>query len=676
MEHPKVCALSDEIWTLVSGLLPALDLMALYLCGSSVLCARLSRAVETFHSVRTSDRALSWPKCFKRFPALRNVFLGYPALQDRPNYVQGVDLTVLPPSLEKLTLKFDNAFACLLDPLLTPDNDDIVHPRLMKGLPTMFPRLNTLYWQTLSNEDTNSWSFREFFEDLAMLPHLRDIGDPDHLKQHWSWSEFAAIPTTIQRLNMVNLKLHNFSECLFPPTLTSFTFLYPHKCDVNQLLSKLPQSMTTLNLYTTGIETSELAPLLSLTHLTSLRISLAKFDTTFAKNLPTSLTYLVASAQGLDIESLAFLPRRLTSLLLDTRRIYSPVPTANVPEHGLQVSTLDSVSTQLPLSITRMSRSLFDIFSPKQWKNLPKGMDLTLTPRDKKLLQIGSGDAEEHLMHLPTALQALKLVSFSPGSVKMIPSAAYLAKLQLVFQNQEEDAKALLAEISNVCRNLAKLEVSSSVALNSNSFDSFRCGLRKLTLSGTFGREDPGQETTSPDLLVNLFKLTPSFGLLDTRHHWYRHLEKLDLEEAVFPQLVLPVTWFDSLPRTLTLLRLGYKADSKGPCLPTEVLAHLPPRLLVLCLTISAVDSNYFARLPRTLESLSIGGPESDWKLEQVTDMPKSIRKLELPPIAPCERVQTNGGWLEKTKTGLREKLPNLTSFTTSISPQGPVSFC
>lgn len=292
----SLATLPDETLANVLSCSGASDMViSLWLCGDSALNTRISRRGCTSFDANVEE-VRKWPALLSRLPSLKRFALRTNHLHDEVEKFTR-QLKTLPSTLEELELELPIAWMCFVD---------LEHGRPLWSIRELFPSLRVL--KAVSNRSIVGSAIHLSPEFLRSLPDsLVDFHFDSPLPD-----ETDALPRNLESLRISNhghsLSVSQLSS--LPPKLTSCYGLnrdsrglsWPH----------MPRSITAgdffLSLLHKDISTT-LPPLLK-----TLELNLMTRDAF----LPSTLTCLSIAYTSISPTQMAWLPRSLTDLKVET----------------------------------------------------------------------------------------------------------------------------------------------------------------------------------------------------------------------------------------------------------------------------------------------------------------------------------------------------------------------
>lgn len=525
----------------------------------------MSRSIRNLSVIYGGQRLAKWPGLLSSFQALSRLSLR--AIQQNSLcFVEGVDMEMVPRSVEEIELQTLNGFASFFSSIV-PGRVPTPEELLLR-----FPKLTSL---TLSSLDIKSLPTRvdlgEHRSALCRLPllslRLQHIPYPS--------DELYALPRSLTILELsIAPEAQDWANARLPPRLT---YLSLSGVNTFRFITKVPETLVSLSvlfepLVKTDIDRFWTWIRPSLKHLSL--SSCPPLDTATAQLLPRSLLSLLISPTLISSDALSFLPPTLERCRI------SPLSLSSCP--NVHVSELPRTLKELP--------TLFDV-RPEHWQHLPPALRYFSTGPEEVPFS-----AFDHLRSLPESLQALKIYIGEASALRWI-GCTRLTSLAL-------ETRFPLLEVQFMP--LSRLPSLTFLSL-SGSFDPAGLSLLSCSL----------RELSAMRCAIN----PQNF---DFSKKWASKLYTLSIAGAFNAPFKKTKDWISALPNSLRTLRLEVELCGKGP--KPIALTMLPPKLRWLSMTLDSLAEEDLCKLPKKLTRLSL----STDSVTDISDLHKLHRHLPL----------------------------------------------
>jgi len=428
----------------------------LVLCGDRILCSHLYVAVTRLNVVLCSYSDIKFPRIFSLFPRLHTVSIGLFA-PTALVAVPGVDLSILPRGLQRLTLDIQNGFcACLTTSPPAALGADIPpeYRAFFIDMNSIFPNLLHFSCKRTAVMPTKLWtrSVANLLprgleslhleldipfspDDLACLPRSLT-----KMAVCWHWKQEEALvgsppffPPELVSLELNQLSTGNHHFAYLPQTLTELKHRHPPESTPAADFGKLPRRLRTLVVFVLGVSLSDLA------------------------ELPPELTTLKFKGHhAIPTTHVLHLPRTITKYSNKSSFDRMQLPT-------------DSILRDLPRNLIKAPMSILGGAKEEQWALLPSGI------RSLEVRGYLSTNPQFLDFEFPSCLQ--KVVMYAPEEriLKALPKS-----VTSIFMG---DSKALIdPRWLNHLTQLTTLTCKGGVAMVVNGFEGFTPTLTSLEL--------------------------------------------------------------------------------------------------------------------------------------------------------------------------------------------------
>jgi hypothetical protein len=611
----KLVNLPVDLFGPISSFLFASDICRLWFAGSRTLCHKLAKGTTHFDLDYSRARQFVFPNIVSSLSAIQHFCLEMKECESIP-FIDGVDISKLPPTIRSMTMKISNNLLSLLNASslvqagssTVPQDIGLLFPSLSSILIlNNYFRLNQIamdsFLDTFPRSSLTSFSMPQHSISVAKLKHLpRTLLNLQIMMENWSGLWFY---------NEKPLK--ELKEVDLPPSLTKLEI----QC-LPYMIAHFPKTIIWLNLATIMEKTDEMILGKLPPSLTNLHLNLPRFslEPQHVSLFPRSITCLTIQDQSSNLDFIPVLPQRLTSLSLLSSEMkiipnsLSLLPPSLTHISGLPLSKLPSHGWHLfPRNIQKCTeRSYIDISE----KDIPFIKDL---PSIQIKIALYT-----NVDYLPPCTSHLLISVLSPSLWKLLPLIPMLAHLILD------------------CTPLNNGDVVDLSPLNVGNGN-----LKSLKLWAR-----------SPWPSID-------FSQLDFSKKWACNLEHLGIDENVLPEeeeCKNPKIWFKSLPNSLRKLEMSrlslgtlqsfiYHANISNfqpGMFPAEMFCLLPPMLEQLIVSVPSLRAHHFKKLPRTLKILKVEAKSANchYQPDDFHLLPFHLRTLNLPE---AESWPIDGRW-------------------------------
>lgn len=598
--------LAGEIWTRISTLLGAQDVILLLLCGNKALSAQLLERVTHLNFRYEPQSKLEFPSKLPPFRRLISVSAGRAHSAMPVLRIERLNFTLLPLNLEELDVEafhavyhfsFDfNGLSKLtaLRRLTLAATESvkrghgIQHSALGHWMPQV-SHLSNLTFLDISN--SNAPLHSNYVKELSSsLLELR-------LDCFFLTTEDQIIVESARVDSSPSPAIQ-----IFPPQLHTLHFISHSALDIKLL----PLSLTELHIQAraSGDYAESSYPFLSkLERLTHLDYTAHTAVEPFARNVPTSLTYLHLNCDMHNQEYWGLIWPRLEQLR-----------TLKLME-GQMLRMYNGPASALPRSLTSISSILFESFEPEDVEFLPPHLT------DLIDASLSASNESDWIVSLPRTC-AFTHISIHDATSKTLvdlppPSKFSATELDVHMSSDENsaDREKDLLEISQYFRKVETLSLSVDFTLPLAPLSSFNTPLRSLSI-----HQSDNSDSCKFDV-DGLNFASPTLRLLTS----------LSVPFCCANSISSPVTWFATLPRTLTTFTFGLEEETRVVNWDSSVFAVLPRSITALVIPITSIDGSHFEDLPKQLSKLVVNGEVSTFDFEALNKLPRPLVHISFP---------------------------------------------
>lgn len=642
--------LAGEIWTRLSTLMGAHEVILLLLCGNKALSAQLLERVTHLKFRYEPQSKFEFPGRLPPFKRLISVSVGRAHSGMPIIAIDGLDYSNLPANLEELNVESIYHL---------PGFDQYETGNIAIHL-TALRRL-TLASSTKINRAhgiTNCYRV-VYLPDFSDLPNLTFL-DLSRTNNGFFPHTVRAFPRCLLELRIGTfVQTEEFHTALQDAKLDSSTSpalsIFPPHLHTLYMTSNtvsdfklLPHSLTDLRIQMrdSGQHEAENYPFLGkLQRLTRLDFTGYTAVESFLQNIPPSVTHLWLNCDVHNVAYWSLIWSRLEEL--KTLRLME----------GQMLRMFQGPASVLPRSLTSISTTLFDAISAEEVEFLPPHLTGFI---DDPLCVSNESD---WISSLPRTCAFTYIALQDPTSdtlLKLPPPSQFSVKELDVQMSKDEESTGMgkfLGEISTYFRQVEHLTLVSDFPLPLASLSSFTTPLRSLSIT----RSDCADASFFDTNGLN-------FGCSALRH-----LTSLSLPFCCSGNIKSPVTWFATLPRNLETFIFGLEDEIKTVRWDSSVFAVLPRSLTSLVLPITPIDGSRFEDLPPSLTKLVINGEVSTFDFEVLNKLPRPLSHISFPMHALAESDGRRSWELELKKVFL-QKRRGLSFFSLGHPLQTPVT--
>jgi hypothetical protein len=299
MKGEKLSFYPTDIISIIVEHLDAYDLASLWICGDKRLNFILCETVKRFELVYPVKSKGEWPRLISHFPTLDTLIVSAP-LELSLFEVSGVDLSLIPPTIRRLELRFANAFDSFVSVGKSRKSppETCFSPQIKR-----FGRLETWIATKATEWDYKNLGGIEFLPRTLQTLYLDTCF-------RLSAKQVSYLPPSLTELQ-ASLCEGVLEPVAFPLSLLSYVDRVA--IDYRLIVESVPSTLTNLEIPSASVPLKWASTCFVPPHLKSLKLSSLP-NMKFLSLLPASLTSLQASSPFHQRVEVAMLPRSLKFL--------------------------------------------------------------------------------------------------------------------------------------------------------------------------------------------------------------------------------------------------------------------------------------------------------------------------------------------------------------------------